>query len=576
MFNSINCFTGHDGKKSGVSGLLLIISLAVLIGCNQRDPGVEKAASPWPDKPNILWLVAEDLSPVIPAFGDSTIATANLSRLAAEGVRYTHVFSPSGVCAPSRAALATGMYPTAIGAQHMRTGPWWLGRPTPEVLEAVSKYMPEGVEPYEAMPPPEVTMLSEYLRKLGYYTTNNQKEDYQFVKPATAWDDSSPQAHWRNREPGQPFFSVFNFEVTHESRIWAKAEDPLLVPDTLDVPVPPYLPDTEVVRNDLRRMYSNIREMDAQVGQLLDELEADGLLEDTIIFWYTDHGGPMPRQKRAVYDSGLQVPMIIRFPDRWRAGQADDRLISFIDFLPTLLSIAGQQPPDYLHGRAFLGDYAAEEREYIHAAADRFDEFYDTIRAVRDRRYKYIRNFRPDKGYYLPLSYREQMPAMQEMLRLRDAGRLDSAETLWFRQQKPKEELFDTQSDPYELNNLAEDPAHADKLNELREEYERWAEEVPDFGLMPEQAYLDLIWPDREQPVTMPPKSSWEDGKLRLESATNGASIGYQVLEKDERPGHTWEVYEEPFTAVPDRHIVAVAHRIGYQPSDTVAVAHKK
>lgn len=565
-------FLKYESSDAVASWKLGVIALLVFGGCKGNIQKPETNPT-WPERPNIVWLVAEDMGPFIPPFGDSTIATPNLSRLASDGVRYTRVYSPSGVCAPSRAAIATGMYPTAIGAQHMRTGPWWRGRPAPEVIESAAQYMPKGIVPYEALPPKQVKMHSEYLREQGYYTTNNPKEDYQFVKPVTAWDESSDEAHWRNenREPGQPFFSVFNFNVTHESQIWAKAEDSLLVADTLAVPVPPYLPDTRVVRDDLRRMYSNIIEMDAQVGALLDQLESDGLLEETIIFWYTDHGGPMPRQKRAIYDSGLQVPMIVRFPNGWRAGQSDDQMISFIDFLPTLLSITGQKPPEYLHGRAFLGAYAGEERDYIHAASDRFDSHYDTKRAVRDHRFKYIKNFQPDKGYYLPLAYREQMPTMKEMLRLRIAGKLDSLEALWFRQQKPEEELFDTQNDPHELYNLAGDSAYADKLKELRAEYKRWAETVPDYGLMPEKSYLDLIWPESKQPISKMPAASWNDGRLELESETKGASIGYQIVDKGSQTGSAWQIYEKPFVVEKGKQVIAVAHRIGYLPSDTVS-----
>ncbi len=247
--------------------------------------------------PNIVWIVAEDLGPYIPAFGDSTIETPNLSRLAAEGVRYTHVFSPSGVCAPSRAALATGMYQNAIGAQHMRTG-------------GNAKFLPEGVVPYEALPAAGVKMHSEYMRMLGYYATNNAKEDYQFKKTLTAWDESSNNAHWKHRpDPDQPFFAIFNLGVTHESQIWARAEDSLWVDADLDVPIPPYYPDTDVVRTDIRRMYSNIKIMDQQVGGILAELEAAGELENTVIFWYADHGGPLPRMKRLLYDSGMRVPI---------------------------------------------------------------------------------------------------------------------------------------------------------------------------------------------------------------------------------------------------------------------------
>lgn len=564
--------------KANSSRILILVGLMIMfMGCQSELPGDSEILEPWPERPNIIWLVAEDLGPYIPAFGDSTVSTPNLSWLADEGVRYTRVFSPSGVCAPSRAAIATGMYPTAIGAQHMRTGPWWHGRPTEKVIKAAAQYMPDGIGPYEALPPPTVKMHSQYLRELGYYTTNNSKEDYQFIKPFTAWDESSTKAHWRDehRKPGQPFFSVFNFEITHESQIWSKADDSLLVPDTLDVPVPPYLPDTKVVRDDLRRMYSNIKEMDAQVGKLLEQLEVDGLLDNTIIFWYTDHGGPMPRQKRAIYDSGLQVPMIIRFPHAWQAGQTEDRLISFVDFLPTLLSITGQKPPDYLHGRAFLGPFSTEERDYVYAASDRFDTYYDTKRAVRDNRYKYIRNFQPKKGYYLPLSYREQMPTMREMLRLHDAGRLDPNEALWFREQKPKEELFDTQTDPHELHNLAGNSAYAGKLEELRREYDRWASAIPDYGLMPEKDYLDLVWPRGKQPETKVPVASWSGQTLHLKSDTKGANIGYQIVAGSSEADSRWRIYQEPFYVEEGKQVIALAHRIGYLPSDTVFISRQ-
>lgn len=257
-----------------------------------------------PERPNIVWIVAEDLSPIIPPYGDNTVETPNLSRLAAQGIRYTQVFSTSGVCAPSRAALALGAYQNRVGAHHMRT--------TSVVDEG-----PEGLMPYEAVPAPEMKMHSQYFREAGYYTSNNAKEDYQFRKPLTAWDESSRDAHWRNRAPGQPFFSIFNLGITHESQVWVQQENSLLVDENLEVPIPPYLPDTEIAARDIRQVYSNIVAMDQQVGEILQQLEEDGLLESTVIFFYSDHGGPLPRQKRLLYDSGLQVPMIVRFPDEW-------------------------------------------------------------------------------------------------------------------------------------------------------------------------------------------------------------------------------------------------------------------
>ena len=540
---------------------LLIVLSVFLFSCQS-----DKTALVKPDKdinielpfrPNIVWLVAEDLSPYIPPFGDSTVATPNLSRLAAEGVRYTHVFSPSGVCAPSRAAIATGMYPSHIGAHHMRTG----GNP---------QYFPEGMIPYEAVPPAEVKMHSEYLRRAGYYCTNNAKEDYQFRKPVTAWDESSNQAHWRNREEGQPFFAIFNFAITHESQIWARANDSLWIDPDKEVPIPPYLPDNEIGRQDVRRMYSNIAIMDAQVGKILDQLEEDGLMDSTIIFWYSDHGGPLPRMKRLVYDSGLRLPMIIRFPGQEHAGEKDDQLVSFIDFKPTILSLAGIQPPDYVDGRAFLGEYITKpERKYIHAAADRFDAKYDMIRAVRDHRFKYLRNFHPERGYYLPVSYREQMPVMQELLRMRDAGELNEIQAQWFRDSKPEEELFDTENDPHELKNLAEDPQYAEKLAELRAECDRWMKEIDDKGLMEEPEFLETIWPGQIQPQTATPEIQQKDGKVVISCQTEGASIGYQLL-KDGEEKKSWEVYTGPVDLTGFDKVRIVAHRIGFKPSPEV------
>ncbi|MBK51647.1 MAG: sulfatase [Gammaproteobacteria bacterium] len=538
---------------------LLAFSILTVLLCCACDASYQASKEqPSLSTPNILWLVAEDLSPIIPAFGDDTVATPNLDRLATEGVRYTRVFSTSGVCAPSRAALATGMYQNRIGAQHMRT-------------TNVSGFGIDGLVPYEAVPPPFVKMHSQYFREAGYYTSNNAKEDYQFRKAVTAWDDSSLTAHWRNREPGQPFFSVFNFNITHESQIWVQAKNPLRVPYDLDVPIPPYLPDTEVAKQDVRQVYSNIVAMDEQVGKILDELEQDGLLESTVIFWFSDHGGPLPRQKRLLYDSGLRVPMIIRYPDQWRAGERDDQLISFVDFKSTALSLAGIEPPDYVDGRAFAGKFqSSESRRYVHAAADRFDRQYDTIRAVRDERFKYLRNYYPERGYYLPLTYREQMPIMQELLFLRDQGKLKEAQSQWFRESKPLEELFDTRTDPHELHDLAHDPAYSDKLLELRAELDSWLSGFEDKGMMSELDLINEIWPGMEQPVTSSPTAYKQYGRIVLSSLTPGANIGYQILGPGKPFDSTWKVYTDPLQLAPGMRLIAIAHRIGFRPSSMI------
>jgi len=369
---------------------LAFLLLGLVLSCSpEHNEANQEESTSFPNpsldfQPNIIWLVAEDQSPNLPSFGDSTVTTPTLSRLAAEGVCYDNFYTAHPVCAPARASIITGMYANHIGASHMRTGPWYNDKVPPEVVEQYSQRLPEGVVSYEAVPPANAKMFTEYLRAAGYYCTNNSKQDYQFKKTMTAWDEDSNQAFWAKRKKGQPFFAVFNFGVTHESRIWAKAEDSLWVAEDLDVPVPPYLPDTEVGRRDVRRMYSNIKEMDTQVGEVLDRLEADGLLDSTIIFWYSDHGGPLPRQKRLLYDSGIKVPMIIRFPGQQFAGQRDDRMVSFIDLAPTVLSLVGLAPKDYMDGKAFLGEYVREEEpKYVFGAADRFDGKPDRIRSVQ-------------------------------------------------------------------------------------------------------------------------------------------------------------------------------------------------
>ncbi len=562
--------------------------LFLFLACNSlQEESPDYDTLQLPNQPNILWLVAEDMSPTIPAYGDSTIQTPNLDRLFNEGVRYTHMFSVSGVCAPSRFSIATGIYTTRGGAQHMRTSS------RPEYMEQI------GVIPYEATPDPPVRMMSEVMRENGYYTTNNSKQDYQFKAPIMAWDENSRQAHWKNRPENMPFFSVVNIGVTHESQIWARANDSLLIPSDSDVPIPPYLPNTELVRADVRRMYSNILLLDARVGTILDELEADGLLEETIVMFYSDHGGPLPRQKRQLYDSGLHVPLAIRFPDRQLAGLTDEQLISFVDLAPTVFSLTGVPMPDDLDGKAFLGNQRAEmPRQFIHAAADRFDAEYDTKRAVRDHQFKYIRNLQPDRGYYLPVSYREQMATMQELLRLRDAGELDEFQSQWFRSSKPEEELFDTETDPHEFFNLAEDPAYAEQLVRMRTELDHWMGDTSDPGAMDEMDFVASLWPGHIQPqssaVSIEPipdglnitratddslhyvitldADRTDSVQLRLTTTTEGASIGYQILEPGATTADRWLLYTLPIMLPSNHTLKAVAHRIGYAPSGTVTV----
>ena len=314
--------------------------------------------------------------------------------------------------------------------------------------------------------------------------------------------------------------------------------------------------------------------MDQKVGDILEELKTDGLLDNTIIFWYTDHGGPLPRQKRMLYDSGLKVPMIIRFPAGQFAGQRDSRMISFIDLAPTLLSLASIAPPSYMQGKAFLGKHVrVEEPAYIFGAADRFDETTDRIRSVKDERFKYIKYYDREKPMFLEVAYRNQMPIMQELLRLREEGNLTDEQALWFREHKPQEELFDVQNDPYELHDLSKDPTYKSKLEEMRVACNQWIININDTGMIPEEALIASIHPQGSQPQTAAVTVSKSNGLIQLSSTTTGASIGYKIVKKGvDTDSLSWTIYSEPIQMSENEKLLAVAHRIGYQPSHVIKV----
>ncbi|MEO6436655.1 MAG: sulfatase, partial [Tepidisphaeraceae bacterium] len=343
------------------------------------------STSPATGPVNILWLTVEDMSPWLACYGDATAPTPNIDRLAREGVRYTRAYSTTPVCAPARHTLITGMYATQTGAMHMRTG-----QPSREALKR-DPHAYDEIPSYEAVPSPQVRCFPEYLRNAGYYATNNVKQDYQFVAPPTVWDDSSRTAHYRNRRAGQPFFAVFNCTFTHEGQAFADAPRRSNAVKPADVKLPPYYPDTPAIRATLAQTYNNIVAMDDWVGRKLAELEREKLLDSTIVFFFSDHGVGLPRGKRSSCDSGLRVPLIVRFPDGRGAVTGDERLVSFLDFAPTMLSLAAIEPPNHLRGRPFLGKFQAEPPSYVFSTLDRVDEVMDTVRSVSDGRYRYIR-----------------------------------------------------------------------------------------------------------------------------------------------------------------------------------------
>ncbi len=529
--------------------MLLLLALA-LLSC-QQNPG----GSASPPKPNIVWLVAEDQSPdFFPMYGDSTLPLPSLEELASDGVVFTRAYAPVPVCAPARSAIITGMYPTTLGTHNMRT---------------YNAYSPEnqpgiGIPSYSPIPPQGVRMFTEYLRAAGYYCSNNAKEDYNFRPTDGAWDESSSKAHWRNRPADRPFFSVFNFGVSHESQIWQRGADSLWV-SPAEVPVPPYFPDNDTIRHDLAVNYSNLGRLDRQVGEVIRQLKEDGFYENSYIFFYSDHGGPFPRHKRALYESGLRVPMVIKLPANSRAGQKDDRMISFIDLAPTVLSIAGLDPPKVMQGTAKLGAHRdSVTATHIYASSDRFDEVYDRLRAVRSNRFKYIRNFNPEVSNALRVSYREQMPMMQSLRQLWEDGKLDTLASRWFQTPKPREELYDLQTDPYELQNLAGKVEFLDTLRVLRELMDKWIRDTRDLGQYPEKELLGNWLPNGDPPKIPAVEISDREGFVLLTCPLNDATLLWK------EPGTSqWEIYSSPLPN--SQSFEAKAVRIGYTDSDVLS-----
>lgn len=515
---------------------------------------------PAEDPPNLVWISVEDMSPWLACYGDDTVPTPNLDRLAREGVRYTNAHANTPVCAPARSTLITGMYATTIGSMHMRTG-----KPSGAAL-ARDPNAYDGIPNYEAVPPADVRCFTEHLREAGWYCTNRSKQDYQFTAPVTAWDASGGKAHWRQRENDQPFFAVFNLTGTHESGTFPNRRRAPAVADPATVPVPPYYPDTPRVRDDLARTYDNIAAMDGRVGAILKQLEDDGLLEETVVVFFSDHGVGLPRGKRSVYASGTHVPLIIRWPGGRGAGTVEDRPVAFVDFAPTMLSIAGLDVPDHLQGQVFAGAEADPPKSHVFINADRMDSVTDRTRAVTDGRYRYVRNGMTDRPRLYPVAYAENVPMMADLHALRASGEATPAQWQVVSETKPAEELYDRASDPHEVVNRIDDPALAAVRAELSAALDAWLEGTGDLGRLPEGAMVrERLWGGAtEQPVTAQPElNRSDDGTVTVTCATAGASIGYRF--GDAGP---WSIYTGPFRQPDDVAVTVVAHRIGHRPAE--------
>ena len=420
------------------------------------------SASAADPRPNIVWIFGEDMGPELGCYGDTLAITPNMDKLASQGARFTSCFTHAPVCAPSRSGLITGMYPTTIGTHHMRS-------------KLIS-------------PPPTFT---SYLRQAGYFVAWPGKTDFNFDVPPGAFDLT---ADWTKKLPRQPFFAYINLGDSHESSIrmmdkFNKFTANLTAAERHDpakLSLPPYYPDAPEVRRDLANYYDLVTAVDHKVGELLRFLDAQGVAENTVVFLTGDHGRGLPRSKRWVYDIGIHVPLLVRWPGKIKPGTVRDDLVSFIDFAPTVLALANVEIPKAMQGQVFLGPKAAPERKYVFAARDRMDETYDRIRAVRTKQYQYVRNFHPELPYAQHIAYAEEMPTLQVWRRLNAEGKLNGPQKLFFVPTKPREELYDVSVDPHEVHNLAASPVHEAVLKELRTALDHWIEETHDLGAIPE------------------------------------------------------------------------------------------
>lgn len=421
------------------------------------------------ERPNILWLIAEDFGPELGCYGTEQVWTPNLDRLAAQGVRYTRAYTTAPVCSASRSALMTGMYQTTIGAHNHRS------------------HRDDG---YRL--PPGVRVLSDWMRDAGYFTANivnmppgvgfkgTGKTDWNFT-----YQRPFDSANWDDLKSHQPFYAQINFQETHRKFNAPKKAD------RAKVVIPPYYPDHPFTRADWAAYLDAASELDRKVGLVLDQLAADGLADSTIVVFFADHGQCHVRGKQFCYEEGLHIPLIIRWasdstpPAGWRPGAIDDRFIEAIDLAPTMLDVAGAKKPSGMQGRIFLGDHAEAAREYVFGARDRCDETVFRLRTVRDARFRYIRNFTPDRPLLQPNAYKERSYPVWNLLKELDAqGKLTPAQKLLTAPTMPPEELYDLEADPHEIYNLASspDPAHKEALIRLRKTLEQWIHDSDDQG----------------------------------------------------------------------------------------------
>ncbi|MGK7396788.1 MAG: sulfatase family protein [Candidatus Cyclobacteriaceae bacterium M3_2C_046] len=447
--------------------LIYSISFFLLIILNWQCQSTDDSQAP----PNIVWITSEDNSVhYMELFSENGVPTPHIEKLAQTGLKFTRAFSNTPVCSAARSTLISGCYGPRFASHYHRK--------------------------QKAIPlPEEINMFPAYLREAGYYTTNNSKEDYNFIKPEGVWDESSKTASWRNREQGQPFFHVFNITTSHESRLHFSRKDmenPTRT-DTSSFFVHPNHPQTSLFRYTNAYYRDKIQEMDQEVGQVISDLEQDQLLDDTFVFYFADHGGVLPGSKGYLYETGLHVPLLVHIPQNYRhlvnaeIGTEVNGFVSFVDFAPTVLNLAGVKIPEQYDGQPFLGPFMdqVEERNLTFSYADRFDEKYDMVRAVRQGKYKYIRSFQPFNIDGLMNNYRYIQLAYQEWQEMYEQGQLNQVQSRFY-QDRPVELLFDLEADPFETKNLAAEPQYAEIKKNLHQQLHQWMIALPDLSLYPE------------------------------------------------------------------------------------------
>ncbi len=462
-------------------------------------------------RPNILWLVSEDNNPLMGAYGDPLAHTPLIDALAAKGVLYRNAYSNAPVCAPSRFGILTGVYPESCApAEHMRA---------------------------RAVLPSQLKAYPELLRAAGYHCTNNAKTDYNSdVDPAKIWDQSGAKAHWRGRPAGKPFMAVFNHETTHESRLFPKPSPGRVTPD--QVRVPAYLPDTPGVRGDIANYYNLIEKMDGQLAQRLAELEADGLADDTIVFYYSDNGGSLPRTKRYCYDGGLRCALVVYVPPKWahlsphKPGAKVQAPVSFIDLAPTLLSLAELAAEPHMQGAAFLGSKAEPAKTYAFGMRGRMDERYDFVRTVTDGRWRYIRNYMPHRPWGMHGAFEWLAKGYQDWETAWRAGTLNADQRRFF-ETKPYEELYDLAADPDQIRNLADQPSAQRTLARLSTALDRHMLAVVDNGFIPEGSALEGYDASRSRAYALPKVMALAEAAARSAPA-NLPTLQAELASQDE------------------------------------------